>query len=228
MEEHFEYVLNESCSRIFSISNKKYHFHYLSSLVTISTTSLQHFSPSSFYFKEPLLVFRQTHVRGWREEPSFFFPAYSLCLLLFAAHHFASQFSDTCPQSPSLFFPPLIFTLSCRTYLISIWLLIYLQCRGLDEAGIGSEIGEAMGLFLSDLGHNKVGSQWVDVAGLWTPVPTHDLHSDKSERKLLANGSSSADYVEVETEPHLNDAQPQNKLGETLLMLLLMLLLVLN
>lgn len=81
-----------------------------------------------------------------------------------------------------------------------------------------------MGLFLPDVGHSKVGSPWVDVGGLWTPVPTHDLNSDKSERKLLANGSSSADYVEVEAEPHLKDDLPKNRLGEVLLLLLPVLL----
>ncbi|XP_050706829.1 uncharacterized protein LOC126992214 isoform X2 [Eriocheir sinensis] len=63
-----------------------------------------------------------------------------------------------------------------------------------------------------DMGHSKVGSPWVDVGGLWTPVPTHDLNSDKSERKLLANGSSSADYVEVESKPHREDDLPKNRL----------------
>lgn len=39
----------------------------------------------------------------------------------------------------------------------------------------------------------------MEVGGLWTPVPTHDLSSDRSERKLLPNGSpSAADYAEVE------------------------------
>lgn len=70
---------------------------------------------------------------------------------------------------------------------------------------------------LPDMGHNKVGSPWVDVGGLWTPVPTRDLNSDKSERKLLANGSSSADYVEVEAKSHLEDDLPKHRLGEALL-----------
>lgn len=70
------------------------------------------------------------------------------------------------------------------------------------------------------MGHSKVGSPWVDVGGLWTPVPTHDLNSDKSERKLLANGSSTADYVEVESKPHHEDDLPKNRLGEVTLKLL--------
>ncbi|KAG0723562.1 hypothetical protein GWK47_042473 [Chionoecetes opilio] len=63
-----------------------------------------------------------------------------------------------------------------------------------------------------DMRHGKVGGPWVDVGGLWTPVPTHDLNSDKSERKLLANGSSSADYMEVDAKPQLKDDQSNNRL----------------
>ncbi|KAK8393989.1 hypothetical protein O3P69_006293 [Scylla paramamosain] len=64
----------------------------------------------------------------------------------------------------------------------------------------------------ADMGHSKVGGPWVDVGGLWTSVPTHDLSSDKSERKLLANGSSLADYVEVEAEPQLKDETGNKRL----------------
>ena len=59
----------------------------------------------------------------------------------------------------------------------------------------------------------KVGGPWVDVGGLWTPAPTHDLSSDKSERKLLANVSSLADYMEVEGELQLKDEPGNKRLG---------------
>ena len=66
-----------------------------------------------------------------------------------------------------------------------------------------------------------VGSPWSEVGGLWLAVPSHDLSSDKGERKLLANGSSSAEYVEVEGggaggEGHrsLKDELAKNRLAE--------------
>lgn len=62
-----------------------------------------------------------------------------------------------------------------------------------------------------------VGGPWVEVGGLWTPVPTRDLSSDRSERKLLPNGSpSAADYAEVEgghSSAQLKDDFTKAKLG---------------
>nr|XP_027219130.1 uncharacterized protein LOC113811557 isoform X2 [Penaeus vannamei] len=52
-----------------------------------------------------------------------------------------------------------------------------------------------------DVSKNKVcstGDPWGDVGGLWA-VESDELHSDKSEKKLLtSNGSATADYAEVD------------------------------
>lgn len=51
----------------------------------------------------------------------------------------------------------------------------------------------------------SVGGPWVDVGGLWTPVTSHDLNSDKSERKLLTSNGSAAEYAEVEANSQVKD-----------------------
>lgn len=96
------------------------------------------------------------------------------------------------------------------------------MCRGLEGTGRRRGVDEVLELNLSDVGHSKVDNPWVDVGGLWMPVPTHNLSSDKSKRKLLANGFSSADYAEVEAKPHLKDDQSKHRLGKALLLLLLL------
>lgn len=62
----------------------------------------------------------------------------------------------------------------------------------------------------------SVGGPWVDVGGLWTPVPSHDLNSDKSERKLLtSNGSCVAEYAEVEANSQGKDDLSKARLGQS-------------
>ncbi|XP_042239854.1 uncharacterized protein LOC121877947 [Homarus americanus] len=59
----------------------------------------------------------------------------------------------------------------------------------------------------------SVGGPWVEVGGLWTPVPSHDLNSDKSERKLLtSNASSAAEYAEVEVSSQVKDDLTKKRL----------------
>lgn len=70
----------------------------------------------------------------------------------------------------------------------------------------------------SDVSKNKVcstGDPWGDVGGLWA-VESDELHSDKSEKKLLtSNGSATADYAEVDAGSlRVNDDLSKSRLGE--------------
>lgn len=76
----------------------------------------------------------------------------------------------------------------------------------------------SMCLCLPDVSKNKVcsaGDPWGDVGGLWA-VESDELHSDKSEKKLLtSNGSGTADYAEVDAGSlRVNDDLSKSRLGE--------------